>query len=398
MKTLKQVMAVLFVLPVFVSVVSAQVDCPEIVAEALAAAGDACADTGRNQACYGNVDLTAEFRADAPDVEFSETGDITDLTNIEGLTLSNLNEDEGIWGVAVLQVQANLPDTLPGQNVTMLLFGDVEISDAATEDDVQADDFAPMQAFYFRSGVGEAPCAEAPDSGILIQTPEGAGTIELTMNDVNITLGSTAYIQADAGGEMAFNVIEGEGTVEADSVERTVPEGMFVTVPLDEDLRADGEPSEPEPYDAEEWGPLPLVLLPREIEVAEAGSEEGGGAGSDITLQPGTWTQTFASMEGCGVDSSMIANMPATEFDIESSDIESVFAAAGGTGTMSMEGLDMTVTNPELNVYVIEFSAEGTAIRTTYTIVSPTLIEVTSEIVSPDCTITSTATMEYTGG
>ena len=30
-----------------------------------------------------------------------------------------------------------------------------------------------MQAFYFRSGIGDAPCAEAPNSGILIQTPEG---------------------------------------------------------------------------------------------------------------------------------------------------------------------------------------------------------------------------------
>ena len=32
----------------------------------------------------------------------------------------------------MLRVQANLPDTAPGQNVTMLLFGDVQLENAVT--------------------------------------------------------------------------------------------------------------------------------------------------------------------------------------------------------------------------------------------------------------------------
>jgi hypothetical protein len=35
-----------------------------------------------------------------------------------------------IWGVALMRLQANIPETLPGQNVTFLLFGDVEIRNA----------------------------------------------------------------------------------------------------------------------------------------------------------------------------------------------------------------------------------------------------------------------------
>src|SRR5690606_20836366 len=37
------------------------------------------------------------------------------------------------WGVALMQIQANLPDTLPGQNVTFLLFGDVTIEEEVGE-------------------------------------------------------------------------------------------------------------------------------------------------------------------------------------------------------------------------------------------------------------------------
>ncbi len=55
----------------------------------------------------------------------------------------------------MLRIQANLPDTMPGQNVTILLFGDVSIYNADSEDD---ETYGPMQAFYFRAGVGDAPC------------------------------------------------------------------------------------------------------------------------------------------------------------------------------------------------------------------------------------------------
>ena len=37
--------------------------------------------------------------------------------------------------------------------------------------------YGPMQAFYFTSGIGDAQCNEAPDSGMLIQTPQGVGLV-----------------------------------------------------------------------------------------------------------------------------------------------------------------------------------------------------------------------------
>jgi hypothetical protein len=35
------------------------------------------------------------------------------------------------WGIALMKIQANLPDTIPGQNVSMLIFGDVLIENQA---------------------------------------------------------------------------------------------------------------------------------------------------------------------------------------------------------------------------------------------------------------------------
>lgn len=187
-----------------------------------------------------------------------------------------------------MKVQANIPDTLPGQNVTFVLFGDVQIQNAITDttapkqigltttrslhlwekpssgeccvfdransklvadgrlsdnswlhghladgsegwfyagfvkssgdmsslavlDPAAPHIYHPMQAFYFQSGMGDRPCKQAPDSGILIQTPKGAGKIQLLADDVEIQLGSTAYVQAQANGYMTIAIIEGCG-------------------------------------------------------------------------------------------------------------------------------------------------------------------------------------------
>ncbi|MBL8164107.1 MAG: hypothetical protein JNJ61_19115, partial [Anaerolineae bacterium] len=215
---------VLLVLLISVSVAAAQgQQCGELVEQAITAVQDACADTGRNQACYGNVALEASPREGVEDFVFDQQGDLVDVSDIDTLTLSSLDEVAGEWGVALLRIQANIPDTLPGQNVTFLLFGDVELQNAVDAENSDDAELTPMQAFYFRSGLDDSACAEAPSSGILIQTPEGAGTITLRANDVEISLGSTAYFQAEAGDAMTVSVVEGEAQVTADGETVTVP-------------------------------------------------------------------------------------------------------------------------------------------------------------------------------
>jgi hypothetical protein len=195
----------LLIAPVWALAASA---CPEIAQKALEAADKLCASAGRNQACYGNVSLTAEAQPGAQNFTFEKAGDIVNVAALKTLKLSPMDETSGKWGVALLRLQANLPDTLPGQNVTFLVFGDVELTNAVDANDTTK---RPMQAFYLRSGVKDAPCSAAPESGLLVQTPEGVGEVSLTINEVNVQLGSTVFFQSDGSqsGEMEVSTLEG---------------------------------------------------------------------------------------------------------------------------------------------------------------------------------------------
>jgi len=108
-----------------VAVVAAQSEtCPPLIQTALEQVGDSCGSLARNTACYGNISLQAEALPDVSDFTFVDVGDTVNVSDLNMLKTSPLNEEENTWGVAVLSVQANLPDTLPGQNVTMMVYGD----------------------------------------------------------------------------------------------------------------------------------------------------------------------------------------------------------------------------------------------------------------------------------
>ena len=274
----------LFIAPVMAV---AQIDtCPTIVQSALAATETACSSIGRNQACYGNVTLSAEPQANVTNLQFNSPGDLVDIAKVKSLTLSPLSQPDDSWGVAMMKVQANLPDTLPGQNVTFLLFGGVEIQNAvASNVDVEhtepGDSPAtetpsptPMQVFYFRSGLHDAPCEEAPDSGILVQTPKDSERIELTVNGARISLGSTAYLQAQPNGEMTVSVIEGAAVVEVQDEAVYTPAGTRVRIPLDSSGNAASTPVGPEAYNSTGLAALPLSPLERDITVATPLTEE----------------------------------------------------------------------------------------------------------------------------
>lgn len=264
-------MLLILLIGLFITVTAAaQADCPLVVQNALTSADQWCADTGRNQACYGNDALTAQLQPGYETTSFAQTGDIVDVIGIQGMQLSALDTTAGTWGVALFRIQANLPDTLPGQNVTMLMFGDTEIypGDPATTD------LNPMQAFYLRTGIGDAACAEVPSSGVLVQTPHGAGQISLSINDVQVQMGSTVYFQAQPGGAMTVRTIEGAARIQVGDDIETAIAGTEVDVPLDENWLPSAPPGDPESYEEETVAALPVDILEREIEIAPPLPEE----------------------------------------------------------------------------------------------------------------------------
>ncbi len=104
--------------------------CPVIVQSALDLAGDACGATGRNEICYGNVNLQADPQDGVDSLALDNPGDIEDVAAIRRVQLSSMNTAVSEWGIALMRLQANLPDALPGQNVLFVLFGDVAIESA----------------------------------------------------------------------------------------------------------------------------------------------------------------------------------------------------------------------------------------------------------------------------
>lgn len=249
-----------------VVIVTAQETCTAIVEDALLAVDDFCGQLGRNQACYGNFDLSAESQEDVAEFTFEESGDIVDVEDILTLQLSELNEELNTWGVAVMSLQADIPNTLPGQNVTFILFGDVFIENAST------DEQSPMQAFYLRTGVGTVACEDAPESGLLIQSPDGVDEVTFNVNGVDVQIGSTVLFETvddeDGELEMVMSPIEGSLAVQFDDENFPAVEGTSLRLPLNSELLPDGRPGLPETYDENRINPLPIAPLPRAINPA----------------------------------------------------------------------------------------------------------------------------------
>jgi hypothetical protein len=258
---------IVFVTLALAPAVLAQGVCPAIVQQALDAADQLCVSTGRNQACYGNIAVEALAQPNVTELNFDSAGDIVDVSAIRTLRLRPMDVNEQTWGVVLMRLQANLPDSLPGQNVTFLLFGDVEITSAVTDENDDA--FTPMQAFLLRTGVGDSQCEEAPESGLIVQTPEGAGEVTFNINGVDVGMGSTVLFRAQPDSEMIVSTIEGAAVLEVEGEVQPVLAGSRLRVPLNRGLlpgRRLANP--PEPYELRNLQGIPIRLLQRRIDIA----------------------------------------------------------------------------------------------------------------------------------
>ncbi len=108
--------------------------CPALVERALSELGPNCADLGRNNACYGFNRVDATFSAPVGDDFFTQPADRTELTQLDTLQTAPYDSAFEQWGIAVMSVQANVPNSLPGQAVVFLLIGDAAVENAVPSD------------------------------------------------------------------------------------------------------------------------------------------------------------------------------------------------------------------------------------------------------------------------
>lgn len=117
----------LLILLILPAVAAQNDDCPALARNTMEAVENVCQSTGRDQLCYGNINIEAAPSADAEDFVFERQGDIARVADFETLRLKTLDIASEEWGVALMRVQASLPDEAP-ENVSILLFGNVEVT------------------------------------------------------------------------------------------------------------------------------------------------------------------------------------------------------------------------------------------------------------------------------
>ncbi len=226
--------------------------CPGLIYEAITQTSTLCDSTARNEACYGHQNVDVTLREDG--TNFAAPGDIAALESIDTIHTLPLDDALQQFGIVLLRAQADLPNLIPGQNVTMLLMGDVTMQDQSAE----VEGVQPMQAFLFTPGIGASRCEELDYNTIAIQSPENV-TVNLTVNGASIQLGSTAVLVGDET-MMDMLIVEGQGSISTEAGSQTVAAGQWSQVAL-EDGMAVGAPADPTNFSPERIAHLPLDLL-----------------------------------------------------------------------------------------------------------------------------------------
>ena len=125
-----RILIVTMLILIFVQHVSGQGTCNPTLQAAIDQLGVACAGLPRNTACYGKNLVRAEFTQQQAVSVFTQPTDTVPLDILNGLRTSPLDLTRNEWGIAVMNVQANIPNTIPGQGVIFLVMGGGEITNA----------------------------------------------------------------------------------------------------------------------------------------------------------------------------------------------------------------------------------------------------------------------------
>ncbi len=304
--------------------------CPTLVKQALVAVGNNCGGLSRNSACYGFNRVNATFSESVNEGFFSKPSDQTGLKTLQSIDTAALNDTTKEWGVAVMSVQANIPNSLPGQAISFILLGDVSVENAVPADQAVApattpiavttvnqsnirtlpttnsnivgsvdggsalnadainptkdwvrvvfndktpgwinrslvkadgdldslpvfanDSRTPMQAFYFKTGIGAPACNKSPDV-LVVQGPDKVA-VDINANGAAIRISSTIALRLIDGNKMQVITVHGQAKVNG----VIIPIGYITTVQLSEDGKSIvGQPSTPRLLTQEELDDL----------------------------------------------------------------------------------------------------------------------------------------------
>jgi hypothetical protein len=217
-------------------------NCQALIQQAVQASGSSCQQIGSNKVCYGNNILKADLNPSTSE-RFTQRGDVVDISVLRNLSASPLELDKDQWGVAVFKVLANLPDSLPGETVTLLVFGNTQLANSSGN----------LEAFHFSSQFGQILCNKVNLDGIMISMAKGQG-MHFTVNGTELTLTGNASLKAAKNGNMQVSLYSGAGKIVSQGQEQYFGAGQQVSVQLGGPGGSDAisPPSTPEPLSSDE--------------------------------------------------------------------------------------------------------------------------------------------------
>ena len=216
--------------------------CQVLINKAIQSSDSFCGETNSNNVCYGNTTIRAELAPDATQ-RFSERGDIVAVNELRRLSAAPLNLENDEWGIAVFKVIANLPRSLPGETITMVVFGNTTLDKES----------GGLESFYFFNELGQIACEAVPSDGLMLTSPDGSG-LRINVNGTELTLKGNANLKAVKNGEMEVSLFSGSGRIVSNGQEQYFGAGQKVSVELggENGTQSISGPSVPEPLTQDE--------------------------------------------------------------------------------------------------------------------------------------------------
>jgi hypothetical protein len=186
----------------------------------------------------------------------ADDGEIIQVLGLRDTVVANGRTQDGIW----------LRVFVPGSNqlgwVSTSVITSAENILTLNMVDEATPYFRPFQVFSVQTGVDDAWCEHATESGLLIQTPNTFTEVHLTVNGTALYLAGTVFIQAQADGTMTINVLDGQTEVTAHGETRFIPAGARTQIAQGPDMLPTDAPTPAEPYDLGDLAGLPINNLP----------------------------------------------------------------------------------------------------------------------------------------
>jgi len=199
---------------------------------------------------------------------------IWQLTNNEEVVVTGRSPDQ-VW------YRIEIPSTFGGAGWVYYQYMQVELPEQlpfATIDspvpELIGPEYKKMQSFDLISATTDDTCSETPDSGVMIQSPDGQpNDLKLRVNNVVLTFNGTIFLKAQAGNSLQIDVLEGQASASVLESNATAQVGSRIEVSLDANLMPLSPPTTIE-FDSEELIGLPTRLFARQFVIGGAVTSE----------------------------------------------------------------------------------------------------------------------------